>query len=147
MLAPYGLSSIAEYYNCHMAEVSEGLTGYRRIVDDTYTIFDKDPQQHVIHVKQFLQRCKERQISINKEKWKFCCTEVTFAGFRLSPEGNQLASLITAAIQYPTPTTCTELQAFMGLVNQLASGTNAIVGLMVPFLPLLSTKKKSSYGQ
>ena len=140
--APYGLSSIAEHYNRCMAEALEGLTGYRRIVDDI-VIFDKDPQQHVMHVKQFLQRCKERQISINKEKWKFRCTEVTFAGFCLSPEGYQLDSLITAAIsQFPTPTTRTELQSFMGLVNQLASGTNAIAGLMAPFRPLLSTKNE-----
>ena len=129
-------------HNCHMAEVLEGLTGYRRIVDDI-VIFDKDPQQHVMHVKQFLQRCKERQISINKEKWKFCCTVVTFAGFCLSPEGYQLDSSITAAIsQFPTPTTRTELQSFMGLVNKLASGTNTIAGLMAPFRPLLSTKNE-----
>ena len=53
--APYGLSSIAEHYNWRMAEALEGLTGYRRIVDDI-VIYDKDPQQHVMHVKQFLQR-------------------------------------------------------------------------------------------
>ena len=101
MWAPYGLSSIAEHYNCCMTEVLEGLTGYRRIVDDI-VVFDKDPQQHVVHVK--LQRCKERKISISKEKWKFCCTEVTFAGFRLSTEGYQLDASITAAIsQFPHP--------------------------------------------
>ena len=33
--APYGLSSIAEHYNRWMAEAFEGLTGFRRIVDDT----------------------------------------------------------------------------------------------------------------
>jgi len=137
--APYGLSSIAEHYNRRMAEALEGLTGYRRIVDDI-VIFDKDPQQHVV---QFLERCKERQISINKEKWKFCCTEVTFAGFRLSPEGYQLDTSITEAIsKFPTPTTRTELRAFIGLVNQLASGTNAIAGLMAPFCSLLSTKNE-----
>ena len=32
--APYGLSSIAEHYNCHMAEAFEGLLAFRRIVDD-----------------------------------------------------------------------------------------------------------------
>ena len=140
--APYGLSSIAEHYNRRMAEALEGLSGYRRIVDDI-VIYDKDPQQHVIHVKQFLQRCRERQISINKEKWKFCCTEVTFAGFRLSSEGYQLDPSITAAIsQFPTPTTRSELRAFMGLVNQLSSGTNAIAELMAPFRLLLSTKNE-----
>jgi len=63
--------------------------------------------------------------------------------FRLSSEGYQLDSSIKAAIsQFPTPTTRTELRAFMGLVNQLASGTSAIAGLMALFCPLLSTKNE-----
>ena len=44
-----------------MAEALEGLTGYHRIVDDI-VIYDKDPQQHVQHVKQFLQQCKDKKI-------------------------------------------------------------------------------------
>ena len=34
--APYGLSSIAEHYNRRMAEAFEGLSGFRRIVDDCH---------------------------------------------------------------------------------------------------------------
>ena len=65
--APYGLSSIAEHYNRRMAEAFDGLTGFRRVVDDVI-IYDKDIESHVEHVKQFLQRCQEQQISINKDK-------------------------------------------------------------------------------
>ena len=39
--ALYGLSSIAEHYNCCMAEAFEGLKGLRRVVDDI-VIYDKD---------------------------------------------------------------------------------------------------------
>ena len=46
-----------------MAEALEGLSGYRRIVD----IYDKDPQQHV---RQFLERCRDKKMSINKDKWQ-----------------------------------------------------------------------------
>ena len=140
--APYGLSSIAEHYNWRMAEALEGLTGYRRIVDDI-VIYDKDPQQHVMHVKQFLQRCKDKKISLNRDKWQFCQSEVKFAGFHLTPEGYQIDSSITAAIkQFPTPTTHTELRSFVGLANQLTSGTNAIAELIAPLRPLLSTKNE-----
>jgi len=56
---PYGLSSTAEHYNRRMAEALEGLSGYRSIVDDI-VISDKDPEQHVLHVKQFLKHCKDK---------------------------------------------------------------------------------------
>ena len=81
--APYDLSSIAEHYNRRMAEALEGLSGYRRIVNDI-VIYDKDPQQHVQHVKQFLERCRDRKI------WQFCQSQVKFAGFQLMSEGYQM---------------------------------------------------------
>ena len=52
--APYGLSSIAEHYNRRMAEAFEGLTGFRRIVDDI-VIYDRDEASHMDHMRQFLQ--------------------------------------------------------------------------------------------
>ena len=140
--ASYGLSSIAEHYNRRMVEALECLTGYCRIVDDI-VIYDKDPQQHVQHVKQFLQQCKDKKISINRSKWQFCQSQVKFTGFHLTPEGYQIDSSITAAIkQFPTPTTRTELHSCIGLVNQLTSGTNTIAA---PLRPLLSTKKEFTW--
>ena len=59
--APYGISSISEYYDRRMAEAFAGLTGFRRIVDDI-VIYDSDITQHVKHVKEFLQRCSEKKI-------------------------------------------------------------------------------------
>ena len=65
--APYGLSSITEHYDRHMAEAFKGLSGFRRIVDDI-VIFDKDKGNHKEHVRQFIQRCSDRKISINIDK-------------------------------------------------------------------------------
>lgn len=90
-----------------MVEALEGLSGYHRIVDDII-IYDKDPQQHIEHVRQFLQRCKDKKISINRDKWQFCQRQVKFAGFHLIPEGYQVDSSIMAAItQFPTLVTHT----------------------------------------
>ena len=140
LLAPYGLSSIAEHYNRQMAEAFEGLSRFRRIVDDI-VIFDKDEESHKRHVKQFLQRCNDRRISLNKEKWQYCQDKVTFAEFQLSSEGYRVDTAITEVIsKYPTPVSHTDLRSFCGLVNQLASGMNTIAELMAPLRPLLSTK-------
>ena len=92
--APYGLSSFAEHYNRRMAEAFEGLTGFRRIVDDT-VIYDKDKTTHMEHVRQFLQRCQDKRIALNIDKCKFCQTEVTFAGFQLSAKGYRVDATIT----------------------------------------------------
>jgi len=80
--ASYGISSISEHYGRHMYEAFEGLSGFRRIVDDII-IYDSDATQHAAHVREFLQRCAEKRITLNLDKCKFCEPSVTFAGFRL----------------------------------------------------------------
>ena len=140
--APYGLSSIAEHYNRRMAEAFEGLTGFRRIVDDI-VIYDQDEASHIDHVRQFLQRCRNQGISLNKDKWQLCQTCVTFAGFQLSRDGYRVDPSLTDAIaEFPIPATRTELRSFFGLVNQLATCTDKIANLLAPLRPLLSTKNE-----
>ena len=138
--APYGISSISEHYDRRMAEAFTGLTGFQRIVDDI-VIYDSDPQQHTTHVVQFLQRCADKHIALNFDKCKFCQTEVTFAGFRLSAQGYQVDHSITDAIsKFPKPSNRTDLRSFFGLVNQLSSSTSDVALLLTPLRPLLSTK-------
>ena len=138
--APYGLSSISEHYDRRMAEAFAGLQGFRRIVDDI-VIYDNNTSDHAAHVRQFLQRCVEKNIALNLDKCQFFQPAVTFAGFRLSSDGYQVDTTITTAIlQYPKPNTRTDLRSFFGLVNQLSSSTDAIAALLTPLRPLLSTK-------
>ena len=117
--APYGLSLIAEHYNRRMVEAFEGLSGFRRVVDDI-VIYDKDETSHINHVRQFLQWCQERHITLNKEKCRFSCRQVTFAGLKLSSEGYRIDSTITETItKFPTPSSRTDLQSFFW-INQPA---------------------------
>ena len=140
--ASYGISSISEHYNRRMTEAFRGLSGFRRIVDD-FVIYDSNITDHESHVKQFLQHCADFNISLNTEKCQFFQHQVTFAGFQLSAEGYQVDPSITAAItNYLTPTNYSELQSFLGLVNQLSTSTNILATLLDPLRPLLSTKNE-----
>ena len=73
--APYGISSISKHYNRRMDEAFRGLTNIRKIVDDV-VVYDEDQQQHVEHVQAILRRCEERGVSLNRDKFQFCQTEV-----------------------------------------------------------------------
>ena len=140
LCAPYGISSISEHYDRCMAEAFTGLSGFRRIVDDI-VVYDSDKQQYNDHVRQFLQRCVDHQIALNRDKWRFCKPSVTFAGFILSGDGYQIDKSITGAIsEFPTPSTRTDLRSFAGLVNQLSASTDSLATLLAPLRPLLSTK-------
>ena len=110
LCAPYGISSISEHYNRRMAEALAGLSEFRRIVDDI-VIYDSTIEDHVSHVRQFLQHFTEKQIVLNLQKCNFCITKVTFAGFHLSSEGYQVDQSITdATSQFPKPTNRTAVR-------------------------------------
>ena len=140
MRAPYGICSISEHYNRRMDEALAGMKDFRKIVDDV-VIFDQNEQEHVEHVRQILQCCQEKNISLNREKFRFLQSEVPFAGFKLTPEGYSINSDITAAISnFPTPDSRTDLRSFFRLTNQLASSTSQISKILAPLRPLPSTR-------
>ena len=109
--APYGISSISEHYNHWMDEAFTGLPGLRCVVDDV-VIYDQERTQHSSHVRQFILRCTERNITLNLSKWKFTQTTVNFAGFILSPKGYQIDPSTTQEIaEFPTPANHTDLRS------------------------------------
>ena len=138
--APFGLSSIAEHYNRRMAEAFDDLDDFQRIVDDV-VVYDATREVHEQHVRGFLQRCSDRGISLNAEKFKFAEDQLKFAGFILTDAGYQIDPALTAAIaKFPTPQNVTDLRSFMGLVNQLGTFTPNLAGLVEPLRTLLSSK-------
>jgi hypothetical protein len=74
-----------------MDEVCSGLYGYRRIVDDVvmYDI-DSDKEKHDVHVWYFLQRCADKKITLNRDKWVYAKPEVEFAGCVLNADGYRI---------------------------------------------------------
>jgi len=83
--APYGICSILEHYDCHMAETYVGLTGFHRVVNDII-IYDDNELEYATHVRQFLQHRADKHIALNPEKYKFSQNKVTFPGFTLSAD-------------------------------------------------------------
>ena len=106
--APFGICSISEHYNRRMDEALQGLSNFRKIVDDI-VIYDDELTKHVEHVRRFLARCAEKGISLHRDKFKFAQKAVTFAGFELSQDGYKLdSSLLQAVRDFPMPSTVTE---------------------------------------
>lgn len=77
-----------------MDEAFDGLPGFRHVVEDI-VIYDSDITQHV---RQFLERCAEKEITLNMSKWRFAQPAVTFAGFTLSSQGYAIDPSIIQAI-------------------------------------------------
>ena len=81
-----------------MDEALQGLNNVHHIVDDCL-IASETWEQHVDDVNNFLQRCREKSISLNPNKFVFGQTCVTFAGLRLSKDGFSMDPKLFDAIR------------------------------------------------
>ena len=89
---PYGISPAPEYFQQKLDQNLQGLPGVYRIGDDLLITGQGDTKEeadkdHDANLVRLLQRCRERNIKLNKAKFNFKCRQVPFIGHLLSNEG------------------------------------------------------------
>ncbi len=74
--------------------------------------------EHILHVRQVLQRLLENKLYVKAEKCEFHVSSVSFLGYII--EGGQVKTdpkKIQAVAAWPTPTSVKQLQRFLGFAN------------------------------
>jgi hypothetical protein len=89
---PFGISSAPEVCQRKMHEHVEGLHEVEVIADDFVVVgFGSTPEEwnadHDRNVRAFLERCREKNLKLKKEKAHLRKTEVAFIGHILTPDG------------------------------------------------------------
>ena len=117
----------------NIREQIEGLKGDEVIADDFVVVGYGDTpaewqEDHNKNVVAFLDRCRERNLKLNKNKARLRQQEVPFIGHILTQEGLKPDQCkVEAIVKMPDPTDVKSLRRFLGMVNYLAK-----------FLPRLS---------
>ena len=117
-----------------MNNTFENLKGTAIIADDLLVFGEGDDiesatKDHDENLKNALQRARERNLKLNKEKVKLRMTEVPYIGHLLTSEGIKPDPKKVEAVQkMPQPTDVPSMKRFLGMVNYLSK-----------FLPNLST--------
>ena len=101
------------------------------------------PSEHLAHVRQLLQRCKDQGITLNPAKFKFARRRTKFGGFVLSKGRYTPDPVLYKPIrEFPVPVNLTDLRSFQGLINQIAPFNQEVADKMLPLRPLLSQKNE-----
>ena len=75
------------------------------VVDDCL-IYGRTPAEHNANVIRFLDKCRERGIRLNREKFVYAQTEIEFAGLILSERGFQTHhDTVKSIMDFPSPRT------------------------------------------
>ena len=140
---PFGIKSAEEVFQKKFDEVCENLEGCFKIVDDVI-ISGKSKQEHDHNLMAFLQRCREKNIRINREKCVFFTTQVSYFGDIFTSEGLKPDPTKLATItQMEPPNNKAELATILGMVNYLSRFAPNLAAITAPMRDLM--KKDSEF--
>ena len=116
---PMGLTNAPATFQNLMNDTLEGLIGVSCVVYlDDILVFSKTLEEHKQHVRQVLERLRQRKLPIKLEKCEFHKHSVKFLGMVVSKDGLQMdQSKVESVLNWPEPGSIKEVQAFLGLAN------------------------------
>jgi hypothetical protein len=85
---------------------------------DDILIYSKSMEEHLEHLRAVCDALRAARLFGNLEKCNFCTPRVSFLGYVVTPQGIEVDGGKIDAIQsWPTPTTVTQIQSFLGLAG------------------------------
>ncbi|MGB2685899.1 MAG: pol polyprotein, partial [Olleya sp.] len=116
---PFGLTNApASMQRLMNNTLHEYLDVFVIVYLDDILIYSKSEQEHVKHVKMVFEKLSQRNLLLKPEKCEFHRKEVEFLGYLVGIDGIRMdEAKVAAVLQWPTPTTVKEVQAFLGFAN------------------------------
>ena len=122
---PFGISPAPEEFQRRLNEALEGLSGISTVADDIiiWGVGDNDEEARTDHDRKLvalLNRCEEKGIVLNRDKFRLRLTEVSYVGHLITSEGLKVDPKKVEAIQkMPRPTDRSGVKRIMGMLNYL----------------------------
>lgn len=136
---PFGISSASEVFQRSLAQMIEGLEGVVNIISDLL-VWGDTIKQHDERLRKLLERAREYDIKLNKNKCKIRTTEIKYIGHVLTSDGLKPdEEKIRAVVQMPPPQDKQELQRCNGMIQYLAKFIPNLSHVSAPLKKLLET--------
>ena len=127
----FGISSAPEILQRTMNKILEGVPGVICHMDDVI-IHGTTREEHDQRVDEVMERIKRSGMTLNN-KCEFSKTSTKFLGFIIDEGGIHAdPSKVAAISKFPAPQNVTELQRFLGMVNQMGRFAPNLTSLTSP---------------
>ena len=144
---PFGIASAPEVFQNVMVHLYQDIEGVEVIVDDL-VVWGEDVEQHDVRLRQVLDRCRECNLKLNREKCHFRVSEVHYVGHVLNADGvNPDPQKVEAIIAMPTPANREDLQRFLSVVTYLSQFIPNMSQKSAALRQLLQKDVEWSWGQ
>ena len=138
---PIGVAPVGNMFQHKIDEIFNGMPNVFGIADDILVVgYEDDGRDHHKTVQKVLQRCREVNLKLNKDKCYFRCTSVPFLGEVISRNGVQPDPKNQSPNGNATPNNKREFQAFMGAINYLSKFSPSMATVCEALHKLTSSK-------
>lgn len=127
-------------------EIVEGLEGVECLCDDILIYGCGNTEEeairgHDIKLRNLMQRLREKNLKLNRDKVKLCKKEVRFFGHVLTSEGVKPdPEKISAITKMSKPTNVKETQTFLGMITYLAKYLPHLSSVATPLRDICKTE-------
>ena len=135
---PFRISLAPECFKRKLDQNLEGLEGIYKVADDILiTVRGKSQEEavknHDVNLLKLLDRCRERNLTLNREKLQLKCTETPFIGHVLTSEGIKPdPGKIEAVLKMERPSDVAAVRRLVGLVKYLSKFLSKLSELCEP---------------
>ncbi|PIK60265.1 hypothetical protein BSL78_02827 [Apostichopus japonicus] len=117
---PFGICSAPEVFQDVMSQVFEDLEGIEIVADDIL-VWGKDDIEHDQRLEQLLQRARDRNVKLNKDKCQLRKPQISYLGHVLTSNGLKPdPEKVRAISEMEPPHDKESLRRFMGMVTYVA---------------------------
>ena len=133
---PFGITSAPEVFSKRLQELFIDLPGVECLVDDILVHGETD-QEHDENVLRLLERCRQVNLKLNKQKVELRVNEVKYVGHVISKDGLKVdPEKVNAIVNMPAPTDVQSVRRFLGLVQYVAKFIPNMADLTAPLREL-----------
>jgi hypothetical protein len=142
---PFGLINVGATFQRAMDIAFRGLINHSVVVYlDDVTIYSKNKDDHLAHLRAVLLRCRKFDISLNPKKSIFAVEQGKLLGFIVSSDGMIIDPERTQVIaKLPPPTSKKSMQSFLGQINFVRRFVPSFSEMVRPLQNLI--KKDTQY--
>jgi hypothetical protein len=142
---PFGLINAGATFQRAMDIAFRGLINHSVIVYlDDVTVYSKNKDDHLAHLRSILLRCRKYDISLNPKKSIFALEQGKLLGFIVSSDGMIIDPERTQFIaKLPPPTSKQSMQSFLGQINFVRRFVPSFSEMVRPLQNLI--KKDTQY--
>lgn len=116
---PFGLCNAPSTFQAIMNVIFQPyLHKFVLVFFDDILVYSLDWQSHLVHVRQVFELLRQNRFFIKLKKYVFGQQKLEYLGHIITPNGVQVdQSKIQVMLDWPSPTTVTELRGFLGLIG------------------------------